>query len=66
MLEGGAAGLPGLSALWLVEITASPAPGHAPSPIKGQTAREKAAKLIIAIIPVQGNSCIDIKNLITF
>ena len=56
MLEGGVAGPPGLPALWLVEITASPAP----SPIKGQTARDKAAKLRIAIIPVQVNGCIDI------
>ena len=53
MLEGGAAGPPGLPVLWLVGITASPAPGHAPSPIKGQTARDKAAKLRVAIILVQ-------------
>ena len=59
MLEGGAAGPPGLPVLWLVGITASPEPEHAPSPIKGQTARDKAAKLRIAIIPVQVNSSKD-------
>ena len=52
MLEGGVAGLPGQPVLWLVEITSSPAPGLALSPIKGQTARDKAAKLRVAIILV--------------
>ena len=40
-MDGGVAGLPGQSALLLVEITASPAPEHAQGGGQGQTARER-------------------------
>ena len=63
MLEGGVAGLPGQPALWLVEITASPAPERAPYPLREQTVRDKAPKLRVAITPVQVNNCkVNFKN----
>ena len=52
-MDDGAAGLPGQSALRLVETTASPAPEHAHQVHKGKTARDKAPELRDAIIPVQ-------------